>query len=186
MLAEPEPHMAPLIAYRERLELDGIGEVPSFDPLDGGVNARVLFLLEKPGPKTSRNGSGSGFISRDNNDQSAAHSFVFHHDSGLDRRETLLWNLIPWWDGAIKFTREQERLGLERAKELLDLMPRLDTVVLVGSTAHKAESKLCLPGLRILKSAHPSAQVKAFNPTLFYAIPKVWKQAAIRVGSEKD
>lgn len=173
------PHMAPLRAFRKRLELDGIGEVPSFDPLDGGVNARVLFLLEKPGPKTSRKGrDGSGFISRDNDDQSAAHSFVFHQQSGIDRRDTILWNIIPWWDGAIKFTRSQEQLGLERARELLSLLPRLDTVVLVGNTAHKVERKLGRQDLRILKSAHPSAQVKAFNPALFYAIPEVWKQAA--------
>jgi hypothetical protein len=47
--------------------------VPDFDPLDGGVNAQVLFLLEKPGPMAAEDGkrAGSGFISRDNDDGTA-------------------------------------------------------------------------------------------------------------------
>lgn len=95
-----KPHIGPLMEFCKHLEADGVGEVPLFDPMDGGINARVLFLLEKPGPKTSRKGKeGSGFISRDNDDQSAAHSFVFHLQSGLDRRDSVLWNIIPWWDG---------------------------------------------------------------------------------------
>src|SRR4051794_18782447 len=39
-------------------------EFPDFDPLDGGVNADMLFLFEKPGRMTSEVGKGSGFISR--------------------------------------------------------------------------------------------------------------------------
>jgi hypothetical protein len=37
-----------------------------FDPLDGGSAAEILFLLEKPGPRTSSTGKriGSGFNSR--------------------------------------------------------------------------------------------------------------------------
>jgi hypothetical protein len=42
------PHIAPLTAYAASLRLRGSVEVPEFDPLDGGTNARVLFLLEKP------------------------------------------------------------------------------------------------------------------------------------------
>ena len=42
-----------------------LDEVPDFDPLDGGVEARALFLFEKPGRMTAGQ-SGSGFISRDN------------------------------------------------------------------------------------------------------------------------
>lgn len=60
------PHIAPLAEYAERLRMRGLGEVPDFDPLDGGVEARVLFLFEKPGPMTAEAGKrvGSGFISR--------------------------------------------------------------------------------------------------------------------------
>lgn len=46
------PHMAPLNAMVTALRAEGRGAVPDFDPLDGGVGARILFLLEKPGPMT--------------------------------------------------------------------------------------------------------------------------------------
>lgn len=174
-----EPHIAPLMEFRRRLEADGLGEVPLFDPLDGGVNARVVFLLEKPGPKTSSfDKKGSGFISRDNDDPSAAHSFKFHQDSGLDRRETLLWNIIPWWDGEIRFTAFHRRLGVERVMELLSYLKRVDTIVLVGGTAHKAEKALGARGFRILKSWHPSMRVKNSYPEKFKSIGEVWRQAA--------
>jgi len=61
-----EPHITRLTAYAAKLRGFGKGEVPDFDPLDGGDNARALFLFEKPGPKTSEAQGGSGFISRNN------------------------------------------------------------------------------------------------------------------------
>jgi len=42
------PHMVQLKTFAERLRGPGL-EVPDFDPLDGGVEARALFLFEKPG-----------------------------------------------------------------------------------------------------------------------------------------
>src|ERR1700733_350011 len=75
------PHIAPLTAYAAKLRLRGAVEVPDFDPLDGGVNARVLFLFEKPGPMTADgsafSGSGSGFISRNNDDPTAEATIAF-------------------------------------------------------------------------------------------------------------
>jgi hypothetical protein len=40
------PHMIELAKYAERLRRPGV-EVPDFDPLDGGVEALVVFLFEK-------------------------------------------------------------------------------------------------------------------------------------------
>jgi hypothetical protein len=69
------PHIAPLHIFVQSLRFEGRGVVPDFDPLDGGVAAKVLFLMEKPGPMTddtARSGRvGSGFISRDNDDPTA-------------------------------------------------------------------------------------------------------------------
>ena len=57
------PHMSPLVSYVERGKAGrGIEyDVPLFDPCDGGVNSRILFLLEAPGPKAV--GSSSGVAS---------------------------------------------------------------------------------------------------------------------------
>lgn len=64
----------PLAAFVDGLRQDGSVELPDFDSLDGGIHACILFLLEKPGPMTAKNGkrNGSGFISRDDNDATAA------------------------------------------------------------------------------------------------------------------
>ena len=82
-------------------------EVPEFDPLDGGVDARVLFLLEKPGPMTSgvdgtKQRTGSGFISRNNDDPTAEAIFNFMQQAGISRKMTISWNVIPWWNGTRK------------------------------------------------------------------------------------
>ena len=45
------PHMIDLTKFAEELrESRPEWEVPDFDPRDGGVKARALFLFEKPGP----------------------------------------------------------------------------------------------------------------------------------------
>jgi len=51
-----ESHIAPLTDYVEQLRktLGHNQEIPYFDPCDGGINAKLLFLLEAPGPKLFR------------------------------------------------------------------------------------------------------------------------------------
>ncbi len=65
------PHVSPLTEYVERLRFArGGGEaVPWFDPTEAGITARILLLLEAPGPRAIGAGgprpaaAGSGFIS---------------------------------------------------------------------------------------------------------------------------
>lgn len=46
-----EPHVAPLARYVDSLRAKHpTWEFQDFDPMDGGVEADILFLLEKPGP----------------------------------------------------------------------------------------------------------------------------------------
>ena len=47
---------------------------PWFDPDDGGTSARALFLHENPGRRATT-ARDSGFISADNNDDTAANFF---------------------------------------------------------------------------------------------------------------
>jgi hypothetical protein len=111
------PYIAPLTAYAAKLRLRGSGEVPEFDPLDGGVDARVLFLFEKPGPMTADGSafsgrSGSGFISRNNDDPSAEATIDFMKKAGIPRALTVSWNVIPWWNGTRKVTGSELRDAL--------------------------------------------------------------------------
>ncbi len=170
-----EPHIEPLTAYAARLRERRSGEVPEFDPLDGGINAQALFLFEKPGPMTA-DGRGSGFISRNNDDPTAEATFNFMRRAGIGRKLTVTWNLIPWWNGTRKVTGQELREGLQCLDELIRLLPSLRAVVLVGKHAAKAEPyvKRIHPGLQVFTSVHPSALVRAKHPQRWNEIPAEW------------
>jgi hypothetical protein len=175
-----QPHIHPLIAYVERLRARSSDEFPDFDPLDGGVEARLLFLLEKPGPMTSasRPGrAGSGFISRDNDDPTAEAIFNFMRDAGIPRRETVLWNLIPGWNGTRKVTAREVREGALEALRLVQLLPQLKAVVLVGARAEEARPFLTGGGFSLFSSVHPSPIMRAFRREDWRQIPERWSCA---------
>ena len=92
---------SPLTAYVESIR-ERLGDnvfIPDFDPLDGGINAEFIFLRETS-PQTDLRNGGSGFISRDNNDDTAKAIFLLYAKYRLDRKRTLLWNTIPAWDNS--------------------------------------------------------------------------------------
>jgi len=67
-------HVAPLNRLVEEMNAGREHLAPWFDPDGGGISARVLFLLENPGRRATATG-GSGFISADNKDDTAANFF---------------------------------------------------------------------------------------------------------------
>ena len=75
-LALREPHAAPPTDF---VKAEGAGQqrVLLFLTANGGVEATILFLLERPGPMTVPKGRGvrvgSGFINRDNDDPRPRH-----------------------------------------------------------------------------------------------------------------
>ena len=95
--------------------------VPGFDPRDGGAGARVLLLLEKPGPGAL----ATGLVSRDNPAPTARAIRLFLEEAGLPREETVLWNLVPAWNGTMRVTGGEVREGLGHLARLLPLLPRL-------------------------------------------------------------
>jgi hypothetical protein len=172
------PHVAALTTYAASLREQGSVEVPEFDPLDGGVEAQVLFLFEKPGPMTAERGgskrSGSGFISRNNDDPTAEATFRFMEQAGIARRLTVTWNVIPWWNYTRKVTGQELREGTACVNELISLLPELRAVVLVGKRAAEAERYLRTTDLPLLASDHPSPLVRAKFPERWNAIPLEW------------
>ena len=173
-----DPHIAPFTDFVETLRKTEPGwEFPYFDPLDGGVAADILFLFEKPGPMTSKSGKGSGFISRNNDDPSAESTFRFMKEAKIPRRRTVTWNIVPGWNGTRKITACELTKGVNALKDLLPLMPKLRTIVLVGQKAQRAKPLIEPLGLRIITSAHPSPLVRASYPDRWHAIPSCWAQA---------
>jgi hypothetical protein len=154
-------------------------EFPDFDPLDGGANADLLFLFEKPGRMTSAGGKGSGFISRNNDDPTAEATFDFMREANLCRDRTVIWNVVPGWNGTRKITKIELSAGVDALRGLLPLLPKLRTVILVGKKAQRAKPLVEPLGLRIFVSAHPSPLVRASQPDVWRKIPSIWAQAGM-------
>jgi hypothetical protein len=175
-----KPHIIALTDYASGLRSRGIGEVPDFDPLDGGVTARALFLFEKPGPMTSEAMGGSGFISRNNDDATAEATFNFMERAAIRRKMTVTWNVIPWWNSTREITREELSTGAACVQELIAKLRDLHVVVLVGAkAAHWAKPYLATTGLSLLTSDHPSPLVRARHPDRWNAIPTIWAQVRL-------
>jgi uracil-DNA glycosylase len=158
-----EPHVAPLTRLVEaiRAETKRGREVPYFDPLDGGTHAPLLFLLEAPGPKAV----ASGFVSRNNPDESAKNFFLACAEAGLARQLTVVWNVVPWYLGdgkKIRTAKPQDlKAGALFLPRLIGLLPMLNAVVLVGGRAQATRTRLVqlLPArVVVLDCPHPSAQ----------------------------
>ncbi len=169
-----EPHILPLTEYAAMLRERGLGEVPDFDPLDGGINASILFLFEKPGPKTAIAGGGSGFISRDNDDPTAEATIGFMERAEIPRKLTAIWNVIPWWNSTRKVTGRELAAGVACVEGLMALLPNLRVVVLVGQKAARARPLLEAKTISLLASDHPSPLVRAKFPERWNAIPQRW------------
>ena len=151
--------MSDLTAFVESVRRDaGETAVPYVDPLDGGIGAECLFLLEAPGPQAV----GSGFVSRNNPDESAKNWFELNLAAGIDRRRTITWNIVPWYiglDGRIRpATSADIERGLPYLHRLLALLPSLRVVVLVGKKAGRARPSIraWVSGVTVLDLPHPS------------------------------
>lgn len=145
--------------------------VPGFDPRDGRAEARVLLLLEKPGPGAL----ASGLVSRDNDSLTSRALQSFLEEAGLPREETVLWNVVPGWNGTMRVTAREVREGLDHLARLVPLLPRLDTAILAGRHAGRAAA--LLGRLRLIATAHPSPNVRAAFPDRWAAIPGTWAGA---------
>lgn len=111
-------HLRPLQAFLSGLRAEDSGEVPDFDPAGGGAAARIFFLMEKAGPMADGSETagrkGSGFISWDNDDPTPEAVLRFMQMAGIDRSLTLIWNIVPWWNGTRRITSEELSAGLHR------------------------------------------------------------------------
>lgn len=177
-----QPHIAPLTDFVVSLRTRDANEYPYFDPADGGIDASILFLLEKPGPMTVDVGrgsrAGSGFISRDNDDPTAEASFRFWRDAGIPRKQTVLWNIVPGWNGTRSISNTELEGGVADLRQLLALLPNLRVVVLVGQKAARAEALVqANTNLTIFKSDHPSPLVRARHPSRWLQITAAWQKA---------
>ncbi len=179
-----EEHVAPVQAFVDEIRQErGTESVPYVDPESGGVSARVLFILESPaGPAAL----GSGMLSPDNDDETAANMWRLYEQSGLPRSTALHWNAVPWYvgdDGREKSVKAREVLaGALWLDRLLDLLPELRLVVTMGKPAEQAfKAYVDVHGgdrVEWLAAPHPSPKVKHGHAHLWPQVEAAFERAA--------
>ena len=170
--------LSPLTAYVDTLRAQNRGQVPDFDPLDGGVEARLLLLLEKPGPRPP--GAGAGFVSRDNPTPTAACIRAGMAAAGVPRQGTVIWNAVPWWNGTMRIYAAEKRAGAAELEALLALLPRLRSVVLAGSVAQAvAWPVVANHDVDVFRCVHPSPNARAgpASSQAWRKLPEIWRDA---------
>jgi uracil-DNA glycosylase len=166
---------------RNRLGSNAI--IPWFDPWDGGCEAKILWLLEAPGPKATRERGGSGFISCNNNDGTAQNTWETREEAGVSRELVVHWNVIPYYLGSSTKIRAHDPNDIAAVgpllTELLNLLPHLQVVILGGKAAHKVwrgfaprDSKM-----QIIECPHPSPTNLNTRPGNRERVVKAWKDA---------
>ncbi len=171
--------MLPLTAFVRTLRTQGGLFVPDFDPLDGGTGARMLLLLEKPGP-TVAPPTGSGFVSRDNPTETARAIREGMAAAAVPREKMAIWNTVPWWNGTMRVRVAEARDGATALEKLLPLLPSLRCVVLSGAVARRVGAPVCAhAGVRVFECVHPSPNARAGPATAaaWRALPDVWRAA---------
>ena len=156
------PHIAPLTQFVKNLreQRGSQAHIPDFDPWDGGVDAEILFLLEAPGPKAK----SSGFVSRNNPDETAKTLFKLTQAAQIPRHQVVLWNVVPWYigkeNGRIRPAVAGDLSSAATALQtLLPILKQVSTIVFMGKKAArvKADIELWHPGkYRFVETPHPS------------------------------
>jgi uracil-DNA glycosylase len=176
------PHVRPLTNFREALleQLPADAFVPNFDPLDAGVHAEVLLLLETPGrvPRETR------FTSLDNPSVTSKNLRALVREAELQRSNLLMWNLVPWdigFETRIQATNKSHHvIGVPALLQLVELLSSLRSIVFFGGKAQKAIPSVieARPDLKLIRSPHPSGQVLNTRPEMRLEILRALRAAA--------
>ena len=180
--------MASIESYRAALAIRH-GDVPHFDPFDGGADAACLMLLETPGPRAG----ATRFVSRDNATATARNITCFCAAAGLDRRDMILWNAVPWVihaDGARNRapTRAETDAGLALLAGLLERLQHLRVAVLAGRVAGRAAAIVMRtkPNVAVLRMPHPSPIYVNTSPEIAPGIVATLRTAASLVADGRN
>lgn len=169
-----DTHVAPINEYIDQLKDETGRALPYVAPTYGGVNARLLSLFQDPGPKT-RVRSGTGMLSVENPDDTAARYLDLLIRNDIAVSETQSWNAYPWYL-ADSGGREKSPSDHQLAEatpvlaDLIELLPRLEVVLLQGTRAQKAWELLSLThpdltrGLTAIPSYHTGLRVLRGKP----------------------
>lgn len=171
-----EPHIAPVNALVQEIARTVRGDVPYVDPDCGGVNARVLLLLEAPAGAAAH---GSHMLSADNDDGTAANVWRAYDDTELPRAWAVHWNAVPWYIGVPGKIRAATAADVAEGRRwlirLVDILPDLRVLLTLGNRARDAvtpvKDTLERRSVAVLDAPHPSQRL--YNSTRGGARDKV-------------
>lgn len=189
-----EPHIAPLNALVRAWRADRVTTgIPWFDPDDGGVNARVLILMEAPAPATVSQ-TGSGVCSEDNADPSNRRLSALREAAGISRALCLKWNMVPWAThepgGPVRTPPMSEvDVAVPYLLQLLDVARNVEVVVTLGNIATggfmRATSAAEAPALyRVVSAPHPSQRNASARVQAMERIARAFRLAASHIGDD--
>ena len=158
-----DPHIEPVNRLVDELSTDDAW-MPYVSPLYGGVEARVLFLFQDPGPAT-RAGHGSGMLSPENDDPSAEMFADCLAAADLDYPDVITWNAYPWYI----FSQRRPSAAMldeggEPLRRLIELLPAVRSVCLAGRGSQNgwrrfaARCPSVADSLVAVDTLHPSAR----------------------------
>lgn len=131
--------------------------VPNIDPDDGGAFAKILVLLESPGPRAVN----SNFVSCCNDDPSARNMKFVLRRVGLRRKDVIIWNVVPWCVSSVtknsRVSHQQVRDAARQTQEFLETIKGLRAVIFAGKFAQYA-SGYVRPRVPVYKTFHTGAQ----------------------------
>lgn len=168
-----EPHVAPLNALADEIAaVRGLplGEVPYVDPDLGGIHAQVLGVAANPGPMTDLTSQGgSGMLSLENNDESAAFCHREYNRVGVPWTAIVHWNAVPFPTQERTPNAAEKREGLPWLRRFVTLfdLTSVRVVVLFGDLAQGVWKRAAvkLPaGVHVVPSKHPSRLVQNRRP----------------------
>src|SRR5260221_11584853 len=139
-----DAHIAPFTDLVREIRRKTDNEfVPFVDPTLGGVNARVLFVLENPArPAALSKGKGSGMLSPDNDDGTAENIWKWYRETRLPRSMAMHWNAVPWVTGDAGrnkgATRSSVIEGVPWLVRVIPLIPQLRLSLAMGGPARWA------------------------------------------------
>lgn len=178
------PHVAPLNNWVRKLrqKFDNDANIPWFDPWDGGIEAKILWLLEAPGPKATKK-RGSGFISCNNDDQTAKNTWETREEAGVPRKMVVHWNVIPYYIGSDTKIRAYNNTDVASVrpylKELLGFFPNLKAVILGGTAARTVWYDLSTKNtsLHVIECPLPSPTNLNTRPGYREKVVSAWREA---------
>ena len=156
-----QPHIRAINELIEEIgSTVGSPNLPYNDPLFGGVDAELLFVMKAPEADADPQKSGTRFLSFDNDDDGAANIFNACAQNGIARSRCIAWNICPFPIAGSRPTASDIRRAAPCTRRMISLLPDLKAVVLLGGPAHAGWNDGLLGAKRrsvtVFKGASPS------------------------------